>query len=236
MPGLDLTGEEKCKRAFKPWFDAGGWTVQDYTDPESANFQIPGILSELHYAADRERLRPKLYDYVKSRKFQHDGDATRGGFLFSFDYKYHAVSYAGLGIKKADYNKYWRLNKPWFYVLLYAEDKQKIYTHQLRDPDKACYKVTLYGGYEYYNVEDDCVEAKFPDFPFTFPMLTEEMSGIESIALIIAFGRWADNSFKAPFEHWTEDDLQEARRIIERPIHSVRIDLKFRKWRRTLFP
>ena len=41
MVGLDLSREEICKEKFKLWFDAGGWTVQDVTQPDIKKFQIP---------------------------------------------------------------------------------------------------------------------------------------------------------------------------------------------------
>jgi len=41
--GLDLSGEEICKREWAPWFKAGGWQVQDFTKPETAKFQVREI-------------------------------------------------------------------------------------------------------------------------------------------------------------------------------------------------
>jgi hypothetical protein len=207
MSGLNLEPEDICKEKFKPWFEAGGWIVQDFTQPETRRTQIPKILKNLKKlgASDEiiDSVKSSFYGYAKSIMFPHDGEATRGAFMFCFDYKFHKITRYGIGVAKKDYDKYWSWHKPWFYLLIYAADRQMRYTHQLRDPIRAGYNVTTYGGYEYYNIEPACTPAgKLPGIPVKIP---SELSALESIAWNISINRWAKNNFQGTYEPTNED-------------------------------
>jgi hypothetical protein len=71
-------------------------------------------------------------------------------------------------------------------------DQDKRYTHQVRDPAK--YKLVLNGAY--YDVTEDCFEAKDYKLPVKFLKPTADMSEQESLALIFAVNEWCDNGCK----------------------------------------
>lgn len=226
MTRFTLKPEEICKAKFKPWFDAGGWTVHDLTRAKSANFQIPEILANIKNPSDKAFLEPALYAYVKSVEMPHDGEAVRGRFMFCFDYKYHAITKYGLAIRKAAYDKYWSWKKPWFYVLQWAADRDKGYIHQIRDPVKAGYRVTHYGGHPYYNVEQDCVEAgPIPNIPVVIP---DDLSSIDSLAWNIALNRWVESDFRGKYEP-TAEERSKAVELLSSPYPKGNIRL--RRWK-----
>ena len=228
MSGLNLEPEAICKEKFAPWFKAGGWKVQDMTQSETENYQFPQILAELQTLGASPEIRDlverNLYGYAKAIELPHDGEATRGQFMFCFDYKYHKITRLGIGIKTDDYDKYWSWHKPWFYLLIYAEDRKMRYTHQLRDPLKAGYKVRFYGGFKYYNIEPDCVPVdKLPNVPVIIP---SEISPMESIAWNISIDRWVSNNFEGSFEP-TNDDLGAALKMLNlRSYNFMRLKLR----------
>lgn len=194
MSDFSLREEQICIEKWKQWFDAGGWLVLNMTQAKSAKFQIPKILDILHNSDDRYALSNALYNFVNGLEFKHDGIATRGRFSFNFDYKYHQRTPYGNWIKKADYDKYYSWNLPLFYILSWAEDKQKRFMHQLRDP--AIYKAEPVGaeGIAYYKIPDsDWVEpdAMF-DKQFTVP---ESMSELDSKAFIFAVNDWVKSGY-----------------------------------------
>ena len=135
---------------------------------------------------------------LSSVRFPYDGTAVRGALVIFFDYKLIKKSVRGqVFAVQEDYDKYWSWHKPWFYLLLYAENTGMFYTHQIRDPVKADYKIENLPHYDatgcqdgtvsYYNITLDSVEAKYPEYPITFPVPTEDMTDVESLALTIAF-------------------------------------------------
>lgn len=224
MTGLNLGPEDICKAKFKPWFEAGGWTVQEFTNKQSAEFQIPEVIKSVMSCTKPEGLaiiEAELKKYAASMNFPHDGEATRGQFMFCFDYKsiQKSVNNQVLAVKE-DYDKYWSWHKPFFYLLFYTQNTDKIYIHEIRDPIKADYQVRplprykdgkIVGSVSYYNVTADCVELKVPEVPITFPKPPEDMSIAESYAMIFAANRWADQGYRGKFEGWTEDDLIKAK-------------------------
>jgi len=204
MSGLDLYGEEKCKKMWKPWFDAGGWRVQDFTKPETAKFQISDILNKIKNSEDKEMLRPLLYNFLNCFDFPHDGEATRGRFTFCFDYKYKPDTRYGIWIKVKDYNKYWSYHKPWFYILVWAEDRQKRYMHQLCNPAK--YPKCLLD-YYYYKIPDDDWWEPNPMLQMPI-MVPENLSDVNSLAFIFAVNREPHNPTI------NADDKAKARKIV----------------------
>src|SRR5664279_1325187 len=104
MVGLNLVPEDICKEKFKPWFEAGHWIVQDLTQPDTRKTQIPEILADIESKGATSivinKVSDSFYGYAKSIQFPHDGEATRGMFMFCFDYKYHEKTRYGIGIKK----------------------------------------------------------------------------------------------------------------------------------------
>lgn len=224
MKNFDLIQENECIEKFKPWFEARGWTVQHFTNAKSAEFQISDVLNKIKTRTNPEDLKSidiELKKHAKSLNFPHDGEATRGAFMFCFDYKHIDNSSKGIWVIKEAYNKYLSWKKPYFYLLFYAADTGKLYSHQIRDPKEAGYEDddSIYGTYKdiYYNVTKDCVELSHADAPITFPKPIDEMSAIESFALMLAGNRWTEQGYKGEFEGYTDEDLAKARENFEQP-------------------
>jgi hypothetical protein len=143
--------------------------------------------------------------------------------MFCFDYKHIDNSSKGIWTIKKDYNKYFDLKKPYFYLLIYTADTDKIYSHQIRDPIKAGYDDEnngIYGTYRdiYYNIKkEDCVELSHTDVPIIFPKTIDELSIVESFALMLAGNRWTEQGYKGEFEGYTDEDLAKAREFFEQP-------------------
>jgi len=229
--GLSLVEEEKCKAIWDPWFKAGSWNVQLFTSGESAEFQIPKVIKNIKdKVQDSEALKEiesELLKYAKSLKFPHDGEASRGKFMFCFDFKFKRSTPHGIFVKKAVYDKYWSWHKPYFYLLIWANDKQKRYIHQIREPSK--YRVIWLPSAKpyvdeeaYYDITEDCEEIKIPDAPIKFPKPTEDLSVVESYAIIFAANRWADNNFKGEFQI-NADDMQRARELLNKSNREILI-------------
>jgi hypothetical protein len=233
MSGLNLSGERKCKQAFASWFKAGGWAVQDMTQPETEKYQFPEILNEL-----RERGAPtgaveyagqKYYGYAKAIELPHDGEASRGNFMICFDYKYHKTIKYGMGLEKETYDKYVSWKKPWFYILIYVDDTKKRYIHQIQDPKKRGYIVDKFGGVDHYIIPStDYWEASEPNFPVKLPTL-EGLSTQQSIALTFALEDWAYNDFEGEFKGIQDNDLKRADAICHSSYPSIK--LRMRKWK-----
>jgi len=205
---FSLKDEEICKEKWQPWFNAGAWKVQYFTSPKSAEFQIPKGLPE--------KLDNLMRSWAACLNFPHDGEAVRGQFMFCFDFKYHGNTSHGIWIMKADYDKYWSWRKPWFYVLVWADDRQKRYIHQIRNPVKAHYKIkslhTCEGSIDYYDIPDaHWIEAeKLPDMPIKIPA---NLSTVDSFALQLAINSWVENDFKGEFAV-KDEDKYEAKKIL----------------------
>ncbi|MCL2643490.1 MAG: hypothetical protein FWD52_08300 [Candidatus Bathyarchaeota archaeon] len=237
MKTFDLSAENICIEKFKPWFEDRGWTVQHFTNAKSAEFQIPDVLNKIKPCTPPENLKfieIELKKFADSMDFPHDGEATRGAFMFCFDYKYIDNSSKGIWVIKEAYNKYLSWKKPYFYLLFYAADTGKLYSHQIRDPKEAGYEEddSIYGKYKdiYYNLTKDCVELSHTDVPITFPKPTDEMSEVESFALMLAGNRWTEQGYKGEFEGYTDEDLAKAREFFEQsPARRCYHRLNFRK-------
>ena len=182
MP-FELNGERVCKAKWAEWFKAGGWIVQDFTKPESAKLQIAKFPVEYQQI---------IRDFLNCFNFPHDGEATRKRFTFCFDYKYHRSTPYGIWIEKEDYDKDFSYQKRWFYYLMWAEDKQKRFMHQLRNPIN--YKVKPVGeaGTPYYMIPDaDWVEPdNMLNKLFTIP---EALSDRDSLAFQFAVTQWVES-------------------------------------------
>lgn len=219
MPYFTLEQEQICIAKWKPWFNAGDWTVQHFTSAESAEFKIPTVTQEIEHltsinAAASKFIEIELKKYAKSMQFPFDGLAVRGRFMFCFDYKFKPNTSRGIWIQKADYDKYWSWHKPWFYLLIWAADQQKRYIHQIRDHIQSNYAVKDCEGsdgsiIEYYAIpESECLEAdKTRDVPIKIPL---EASDQESIAYIFAVNRWVESDFKSKFVVTNQDQLNAA--------------------------
>jgi len=165
---FELEHEEFCKKVWKPWLEAGGWTVIDLTQPQSPLYQIPKGISE------EEKI--KLKAYLKSLCFPHDLDITRGDITWMADYKFHKNTKHGIWISKVDYDKYYSLKAP-FILLIWCDDRKARYIHTISDnPSK--YRIeTLdtYEGYiQYYDITADCIEVKSPDIKLEVPQRFDE--------------------------------------------------------------
>ena len=219
-----LLPEEICKKKWAPWFERGGWTVTDLTQKESGQLQISELMAKLQPKLDSEKseyVKHALLTYLSNLHFPHDGDAHRGRFLFSFDYKYIKNSQYGIFAEKKDYDKYWSWRKPWFYILFYVEDRDKRYMHQVRDPAK--YERVLDGAY--YNVTKDCFEAEDYKLPVKFPKPTANMSEHESVALIFAVNEWCDNGCKGSIRI-TPEHLTKAQKLWVEPHPILKVALR----------
>jgi hypothetical protein len=221
---LDLSGEEICKNAFEPWFTAGGWKVEDFTAPKTAEFQIPEIVGSLKNQDDKEYLEKALLEYVKAINFPYDGVAKRGKFEICFDYKFKHTIKNGLGIRKKDYDKYFSWKKPWFYLLIYVDDIKQRFIHQIQNPKD--FEIKYYGCIQHYVLPSETYwETAQPDFRVELPTFDENMSIKESIALTIAFEECAYDNFTGKFQGVTKNELIRAERILEsrNPMFNIRL-------------
>jgi len=166
------------------------------------------------------RLKKQLYDFIGWFDFPHDGEAVRERFTFCFDYKYKSNTSRGIWLEKEHYDKYWGYRKPWFYILVWAADRQKRFIHQLRDPTE----------YEVERVQtrsdsaDKIAYYKIPDEDWWEPdnaldklfMVPENLSDIDSLAFQSAVNRWAESGHKG-LPTITDKDRVEALKILESP-------------------
>lgn len=233
---FELNYEQVCKAKWASWFKDGGWTVTDLTQKESGQLQLPALIDKLRPSFKDDNaeqvVKSELLSYLRNLHFPHDGDAHRGRFLFSFDYKHISNSGQGIFAKREDYDKYWSWQKPWFYLFFYVADRDKRYMHQLRDPSIAKYPLEWHG--IYYNVTRDCYEAEDYKMPVTFAVPTANMSELSSLALIFAVNEWCDNGCKGDITV-TPKHLAKARPLLNKPHPLIRMVLKAcykKEWQR----
>lgn len=213
--------ESFCKKVWNPWFEAGHWTVIDFTQPKSALYQIPAGISE------EERF--KIKSLLKSLKFPHDLDITRGTITWMADYKFKVKTNRGIWIKTKDYDKYYALNAP-FLILIWCDDREARYIHTIRD-DPSKYRFVEYGGVGYYDIEEDCVEVKHPDVILENPIPERFYEYIAWLKKLSEYGLKGEQP--PPKIIVTDEDIEEA--VEEIKTHDLKSILVFRQ-RARLFP
>lgn len=189
---FNLTPEERCKEHWEPWFKRGKWSVMDFTQPKSAQFQIPDLLKRLepymkNVQAAKAIINRELLTFLVNLRFPFDGIATRGKFMFCFDYKFIRNSSKGLAIERDAYDKYWKWQLPWLYILLYANDKDKLWIHQIQDPSKL--KLFAPTELDHYDVTKHSWQPISPEVPFAIEIPTSLEQAIAQILKINEFDK-----------------------------------------------
>ena len=187
---FDLSPEEKCKQRWAPWFKRGKWSIIDFTQPKSAQLQILDLLKSIepymkNGQAAKAIINRELLTFLVNLRFPFDGIATRGAFMFCFDYKFIRNSSKGLAIAKDAYDKYWRWQLPWFYILLYTNDKGKLWMHQIQDPSKL--NLFAHTELDHYDVTKHSWEPINPEVPFAIEIPTSVEQAIAQILKINEF-------------------------------------------------